>query len=184
MHAAKGLCHKHYYRLQRTGQLEPRDRLHIRRTNETHPAPTLLDTPCRLWQGRTKGPYGGGYGVKDIPGRGYVLMHRWVMEQVYGIEAIAGLLVMHRCDNPPCYRFDHLRLGTHADNAQDMAAKGRNVGFEPNTGARLRLSPADVSEIRRRYEVDGERQSELARAFGLHPSTVSKIVHYRARRHV
>lgn len=36
--------------------------------------------------------------------------------------------VLHRCDNPPCFRDEHLWLGTQADNQADMAAKGRAHG--------------------------------------------------------
>jgi len=39
-----------------------------------------------------------------------------------------GLWVLHRCDNPPCCRPDHLFLGTPADNTADMIAKGRGRG--------------------------------------------------------
>ena len=39
------------------------------------------------------------------------LLHRWVWEQVNG-PIPPGMVVMHRCDNPPCFRLDHLMLGT------------------------------------------------------------------------
>lgn len=35
------------------------------------------------------------------------------------------LLVLHRCDNPPCCRPDHLFIGSQGDNLRDMNAKGR-----------------------------------------------------------
>jgi hypothetical protein len=38
---------------------------------------------------------------------------------------IKGRVVMHLCDNAACFRYDHLAIGTNADNARDMANKGR-----------------------------------------------------------
>ena len=51
--------------------------------------------------------------------------HRWAWMLVHG-SIPDGLHVLHRCDNPPCFRPSHLFLGTDADNARDMASKGRS----------------------------------------------------------
>ena len=51
-------------------------------------------------------------------------VHRWVWEQLNG-PIPEGMKVLHRCDNPPCYRYDHLFLGTQAENLEDMTHKGR-----------------------------------------------------------
>ena len=73
---------------------------------------------CWVWAGVT---FRNGYGQF---GR-HSLAHRIAWELMYG-PIPAGLCVLHRCDNPPCVRPDHLFLGTVADNNHDMCAKGRN----------------------------------------------------------
>lgn len=86
---------------------------------------------CWLWTGhRLKH----GYGVISVGGRKGrpELAHRvaWVLTN----GAISGdQAVLHRCDNPPCVRPDHLFLGSQADNMIDMRTKGRWQRINPRT---------------------------------------------------
>lgn len=75
---------------------------------------------CWVWLGTR---HGKGYG--HVKSGGVVRKaHRVSWEMVHG-PIPDGLLVCHRCDNPPCVRPDHLFLGTARDNTQDSISKGR-----------------------------------------------------------
>jgi hypothetical protein len=43
-----------------------------------------------------------------------------------------GKMVLHRCNNPPCVRIDHLYLGTHSDNVKDAWHFGTYDKRKPN----------------------------------------------------
>jgi hypothetical protein len=151
----------------------------VRRTQATHPSPTPQPTPCRLWQG-AQGSDGYGWRKTDIDGsRKGVSMHRWVMAEYLGRKLKPTEVVLHACDNPLCYRIDHLSLGTIADNNADMKAKGRahrppvNV-FHGECHPMAKLTESQVREIR------GHRQSGLyvrtiAQMYDVAPSTIRRI---------
>jgi hypothetical protein len=79
--------------------------------------------PCWEWGGmRDKNGYGR-ISVNKVP----ALAHR-VMYRESGRVIPEGLGLLHACDNPPCINPDHLSPGTHLENMQDAARKGRMPG--------------------------------------------------------
>lgn len=75
---------------------------------------------CWEWQGLRDG---NGYGLFGVANRNHGA-HRASWEIANG-PIPDGLMVRHDCDNPPCVRPDHLRLGTALDNARDAMERRR-----------------------------------------------------------
>lgn len=99
-------------------------------------------------------------------------MHRWVWEQLHGPT---DLHILHKCDQPLCYRYDHLFAGTAADNSADMTAKGRHAGrFEPGRTPTIKLSWEAVAVIRHRL-AGGETMSAIARDYDVNRTTILAI---------
>ncbi len=87
-----------------------------------------------------------------------------------------GACVLHRCDNPPCVRPDHLFLGTMADNSHDMHAKGRNRQPKGEQVKISKLTDEAVERIRRLHATGLINAVELSRAFGVHNSNVYRVL--------
>ena len=132
------------------------------------------DDECWEWTARKRKS---GYGAFTVNFKSRVLAHRLAYELAYG-EHPGKLCVCHHCDNPGCVNPRHLFLGTHQDNSDDAGAKGR-VAREfrlPQT----KLSDQQVKEVRRRL-LSGERQQDVADAYGVSRGYVSLIHRGRER---
>jgi hypothetical protein len=126
--------------------------------------------PCWIWK-LSKHPRGYGH-IRH--GKKILYAHRVCHELFYGLTS-DGLHVCHRCDNPSCVNPNHLFLGTHKDNMQDMQRKNRNPGTKRFT---TRLTPDLVKQVRHRVE-KGEKQTKIAKELDVHASTIGDIVHFR-----
>lgn len=77
---------------------------------------------CWVWTGAIN-DNGYGYLAFKNPRRN-ILAHRISWEIHHG-SIRGGLRILHRCDNPPCVRPEHLFKGTDLDNVRDCISKGR-----------------------------------------------------------
>jgi plasmid maintenance system antidote protein VapI len=120
---------------------------------------------CLLWIGQRRN----GYGRANV-GNGIELAHRIAYRQAHG-EIPPGLLVLHKCDNPPCINQAHLFAGSQRDNQRDKTAKNRHGAAKITTG--------QVVEIRRRAAIGDVSQRALAREFGISHREVGDIIRGR-----
>jgi hypothetical protein len=87
------------------------------------------DDGCWEWTGmRIKSSRatrnGSGYGYLWLEGK-MVRAHRLAYELFVG-PIPDGALVLHSCDRPWCVNPEHLRVGTHSDNARDCVERQRH----------------------------------------------------------
>lgn len=127
----------------------------------------VMENDCIVW------PYGKdehGYGTIQYNGRGWKV-HRLQYYLMVG-DIPNGMVIMHMCDNPPCYNINHLKLGTVKDNVRDMARKDRH--------GQIKLSKEIVKIIVERFK-SGEKGRDLAKEYNCSPSTISRYVNKRRR---
>lgn len=114
--------------------------------NPQHIVPRTLEN--RLW-GNTTRPNGddgcwfwggfiqnNGYGTLTV-NKVHVLVHRLSYEEFYQQKIPSGMMILHSCNNRSCINPNHLRMGTHADNMQDMVDADRAAKGEQNGHALL-----------------------------------------------
>lgn len=124
---------------------------------------------CWLWIGAL---YGSGYGVFNTSDDRTMHAHRysWMLHRG---EIPDGLIVCHKCDVRCCVNPEHLFVGTHSDNANDMHAKGRNNTPRGEQHVRSKLSEQDVRNIR----VDIRALSTIGNDYGVDKQYIWKIKH-------
>jgi hypothetical protein len=119
----------------------------------------LDENGCLIWTGPVDR---GGYGemkFENGPKRVTFRAHRAAYEVACG-PIPNGMFVCHTCDVPLCCNPEHLFLGSHQDNMDDMARKGRGrrAGQSEKQEEVLRLLMAGrpSSYIRRKLGVSSE----------------------------
>lgn len=127
-----------------------------------------------------------GYGSFRL-GKTMVLAHRFAWVLHTGELIPKGKQVLHNCDNPQCVNPAHLFLGSHKQNMQDMAKKGRAPGAG---GKRLgsknpncKVTEKQVKLVRLRH-AQGVKRKDIAAEFGLSPGGLDGIIYNRNWKHL
>lgn len=134
---------------------------------------------CWPWIGGCRG----GYGLFRVKGK-ITNAHRRALELSSGRDLDDDVDALHSCDFPPCCRPEHLFPGSHLDNMQDMAAKGRRAVLLGSNVGTAKLTERAVVQIRELYASGVASQERLGVQFGVAQSVVGKIVRREAWRHV
>ena len=121
---------------------------------------------CWEWQAGKGGSLG--YGKIKIKGKTY-LAHRVSWELFFG-PIPKGMMVLHKCNNPPCVNPYHLYLGDQSDNMQDRSRAG-HMGGRPEP----KLYKDEVLVIRSLLQAGKLSQEAIAKMFGVNRRTISRV---------
>lgn len=141
-----------------------------------------VDTAGDCWEWRAHRKIAG-YGQFTVR-KGYFVSAHTVSYALANGPIPAGMVICHRCDNPPCVRPTHLFVGSAADNANDMVAKGRQgLRLRGEEHLSARLTEEKVRQIRAIPGYQGVLK-DLAAEHGVSVKTISNIRKRKTWRHI
>lgn len=157
----------------------PTDREDSTRGRRTYRRRTLEDRfwskvdrsgECWIWTGSHDKK---GYGRINVDRGAIRLAHRVSWMLAFGFVA-DDVCVLHRCDNPPCVRPEHLFLGTVIDNNADKQAKGRQPRGDSHYASKLNSGQRDA--VLRAYEPGKRGYITLAKEFGVSVGVIRNAI--------
>jgi hypothetical protein len=140
-----------------------------------------LTKPCAICQW-TKDK--DGYGRRKYRGK-KELAHRVAYAEANGLTMadIKGVVIRHKCDNPPCIEPTHLLAGTNLDNIRDKMQRGHTDYNKGDANPRAKLTDDQVRTIKQRL-AEGSQNKVLAAEYGINCATISGIKHGKNWSHV
>lgn len=167
----RGYCLKHYSKLKRARQLgEPLGHGKCKAWLERHK--DFEGDDCLIWPFSRRAH---GYGVLNL-GEIRTGAHRHMCFLAHGKPSSSDLMAAHSCGNGHlgCVNPRHLRWATAKENHKDMVKHGTAVYAHP-----CKLTDDEIRLIRSLK--DQVPQVEIAKTFGVHRATISRIHAFKHR---
>lgn len=138
----------------------------------------IRDSGCWEWQDKLRKD---GYGQMKVQNR-HVLAHR-LSAYLHLDDFDEDLCVLHTCDNRCCVNPAHLFMGTYQDNAVDMTAKGRNYLSTGEAHPNVKLTNAEVWQIKDLIRCGLFVSTAIATWYGIHRTHISRLKYAYSRNH-
>lgn len=141
------------------------------------------ENECWIWQGAMMGDYG--CLRRNKTDGGDVIQAHVAAYELRNGKVPKGLEVMHDCDTPRCCNPDHLKIGTHYENMQEMVKRKRYCA-RPGVlhGRGTKLNDDKVRNIRKLYATGEYTLTKLAKEYGVDIALISSVVKRQAWKHV
>lgn len=125
-----------------------------------------------------------GYPIKKVNGHFKNISHI-MYKRVHGENSIPnGMFLLHSCDNPNCINPDHLSIGTHAENMQQMVDRGRQKNQTGSLNEMAKLKESDVIEIKKLLKDGTLFHREIAEKYNVSRGTITDINNNRKWSHI
>lgn len=170
----RGMCDMHYRREKKFGSPYSRGSREVETGDAIerfHKKYIKQEDGCWIWTGGARpnakgtlyGRHWNEYGKSEGSHRFSYRIHKGKIPK--------GLYVCHTCDNPLCVNPEHLFIGTHKDNMEDMVNKNRSYkGCGEDKGV-SKLTNSQANEIRE----STLSQSKLAKIYGVSQTCIGRI---------
>jgi hypothetical protein len=146
------------------------------------------ETKCWVWQGKARSGSSKLYGRITVDKKS-VPAHRFSWEMHNQQKIPENYFVLHRCDNPECVNPDHLFLGTHQDNMDDMVKKNRQAkgsNFANRKPARGEKNGLSKLTEKQAIEIFNDQRSQrtIAKQYGVTQTAIFYIKIKRTWRYI
>ena len=134
---------------------------------------------CWEWTG---GTFHSGYGMVRFKGKIW-RVHRLIWTLKEG-PIPGGKEICHTCDNPACFKPEHLFQGTHMENMRDALKKKRLKPPQGEASGNAKLTNAKVRSIRAMYSKRLGTHKQLAKRFGVSPTLICYVTTRKIWKHI